>query len=58
MVAVECHGKRRDEIRWARDDSGIAIPFSDRGILEPRIGFEPITDNPTSSAHQSAGEQL
>ena len=38
--------------RWARDDAGIAIPLSYRGIMAPRIGVEPMTDNPMSSAHQ------
>ena len=38
---------------WARDDAGIALPIELLPHLVRQIGFEPMTDNPMSSAHRN-----
>jgi hypothetical protein len=51
-VAVESSRPRGAmKCGWARDDAGDRSTTELPGHMEPRIGVEPMTDNPMSSAH-------
>jgi len=49
---LESRGTRRDEKRMGKVRTGNALPTELLPHLVEQIGFEPMTDNPMSSAHQ------
>src|ERR1051325_6396785 len=56
-VEVEHRSTGHDEFADGQGTTRELLYHLATGALEPRIGFEPITDNPMSSAHQESADK-